>query len=157
MTPQQAAITPNTLSVLNEFVANDTSDEVSNFTLPKDYSAAEAFNKRPNINLHFSLGKNFAYGVGLVESFFFFGITTTVVSVPFGLPFLFIFGGTEISFISSFFSGPFKFNMTQEVSLNSVGWTMFMGRLSLMCVSALGGILESTCIKLGFTSPGGLL
>ena len=93
MTPQQAAIPPNALSLLNEFVANETSNEVSNFTLPKDYSAAAAFNKRLNINLHFSLCKNFAYGVGLVQSFFFFGIPTTVVSVPFGLPFLFIFGG----------------------------------------------------------------
>ena len=114
MTPQQAAITPNTLSVLNEFVANDMSDEVSNFTLPKDYSAAEAFNKRPNINLHFSLGKNFAYGVGLVESFFFFGIPTTVVSAPFGLPFLFIFGGIEISFISSF---PQDFDFSSSIWL----------------------------------------
>ena len=201
MTPQQAAITPNALSILNEFVANErypfafffssmtrftvfqavvskyiwtlwisrefssrresginkdflTSDDVSSFSLPKADSEAEAFIKRLYINLHFSLGNSFAYGVGLVESFFFFGIPTTVVSAPFGLPFLFIFGGIEVSFILSFSSGLwfFKFDMTQEVSLNSAGLTMFMGRLSLMCVSALGGILESTSIKLGFTS-----
>ena len=170
MTPQQAAITPNALSILNEFVANKTypfafflfikdtfysfpgcsfevyldsskyiwtlqsifglfrsifgisrefssrresginkdflkSDEVSSFSLPKANSAAETFTKRLNIKFHFSLGNSFAYGVGLVDSFFFFGIPTTVVSSPFGLPFLFIFVGIEISFISSFSSG----------------------------------------------------
>ena len=82
-----------------------TSDEVSSFSLPKADSAAEAFTKRLNINWHFSLGKSFAYCVGLVESFFFFGIPTAVVYAPSGLPFLFIFGGIEVSFISSFSSG----------------------------------------------------
>ena len=59
-----------------------TSDEVSSFSLPKADSAAEEFTKRLNINLHFSVGRSFAYGVGLVESYFFFGIPTTVVSAP---------------------------------------------------------------------------
>ena len=105
------------------------SDEVSSFSLPKADSAAEAFTKRLNINWHFSLGKSFAYCVGLVESFFFFGIPTAVVYAPSGLPFLFIFGGIEVSFISSFSSGLwfFKFDMTEEVSLNSARLTMLWG------------------------------
>ena len=135
------------------------SDEVSSFSLPKADSAAEAFTKRLNINLNFSFGKSFAYGVSLVESFFFYGIQTTVVSVPFGFPILLIFRGIDISFISSFSTGLrfFKFNVTEEVSLNSAGLTIFGMGLSLMCVSAPGGILESTSIKLRFTSSAYLL